>query len=172
VDVPVGGEAVTAPVGLLSGGIAVVEAATTCGVGSDLAGASTAAVGEAIDRAPTLREGIRSVVVATGDSGAVDGGSGAARAAGYRFLDRRGRDLPSGGRALRDLARIDPGRVRIDETVPIVAACDSGEPLLGPFGAARAGDAGSLPQAEIEELDEGLAVLAQRISADLGREVA
>ena len=171
VDLGVESEAPAAPVGLLPGGIAVVEAASVRSADERPARASTAPAGAAIARAPSLREGIRAVFVATGDSGAVDGGSGAARAAGYRFLDHRGWELDPGGLALCRLARIDPSRARIDETVSIVAACDSGEVLLGPSGAARAGGLGNLPEAEIGKLEEGLAVLADRISADLGREV-
>ncbi|MDQ3914672.1 MAG: glycerate kinase [Actinomycetota bacterium] len=113
----------------------------------------------------------REVVVFVGGSASTDGGAGAAQAAGWRLLDAAGRDLPPGGGALRALHGIEPPPRPLPTVV--VAACDVDAPLLGPSGAAAV----FAPQkgagaAEARVLEEGLAVLAERIRADMGVEVA
>jgi glycerate kinase len=98
---------------------------------------------------------------------------GIARALGVRFLDGDGTELPEGGGALEGLARIDASR--LDERLggtPIIAAHDVDAPLLGSDGAiAFAPQKGATPgQAAI--LERGLRRLAERLAADLGRDVA
>jgi glycerate 2-kinase len=134
--------------------------------------ASSRGAGELI--AATLERGARELIVGVGGSASTDGGTGAARALGWRFLDRRGNDLEPGGGSLGRLARIDGDDV--DPRVgacSIVGACDVSNPLLGAAGAARV----FAPQkgasaGEVEALEEGLALLADRIRIDLGLEVA
>ena len=46
------------------------------------------------------------LLLAVGGSATVDGGTGAARALGWRFLDARDRDVPEGGRGLAAIRRI------------------------------------------------------------------
>jgi glycerate kinase len=106
-----------------------------------------------------------------GGTASTDGGAGAAQAAGWRLLDGRGRDIPPGGAALRGLARIEPPDDAFD--VPVTAACDVVNPLLGDRGAASVFSAqkGAGPS-EMRVLDDGLARLAECIRTDLGADVA
>ena len=68
--------------------------------------------------------GAHRVVIGIGGSATNDGGAGMARALGYRFLDRDGRDLPEGGAALARLHHLegqtDPRLIR----PAIEVACD------------------------------------------------
>lgn len=113
----------------------------------------------------------REVVVWVGGTASTDGGAGAAQSAGWRLLDARGRDLAPGGAALRSLARIEPPVPAF--AARVAGACDVGNPLLGERGAARS----FAPQkgagtAEVRVLEEGLVVLAERVRADLGIDLA
>ena len=112
----------------------------------------------------------REIVVWVGGSASTDGGAGAAQANGWRLLDVRGRDLPPGGGSLRGLARIDPPA----EPFPglVTAACDVSHPLLGEHGAAAVfGPQKGAGPGEVGVLEEGLSTLAERIRADVGRDV-
>src|SRR5437879_1430236 len=77
-------------------GVDVVEMAEHAGLqlGIDPLGSDTRAVGTAVVAA---MEGAQEVWVGLGGSRTTDGGTGFARALGYRFLDGTGRDLPPGG---------------------------------------------------------------------------
>ncbi|MEE8572163.1 MAG: glycerate kinase [Gemmatimonadota bacterium] len=162
-------------------GEAVIEAADACGLHlMDPADrhplrAHTLGVGELVMRC--LEHGPSAVVLGLGGSGTVDGGTGLARALGYRFLNSEGSDLPPGGGALRDLARIECVSGRPDSTthaaVPVTAIADVRSPLLGPDGAARrfAPQKGA-SQDEVETLETGLERLAERLAEDLARDVA
>ena len=138
----------------------------------DALASSTLGLGELLSAA--LDDGERRILVGLGGSASTDGGTGAARAVGWRFLDRDGAELPLGGGSLRDLARIDSIGVRPEVAAStIVAACDVDNPLLGDSGAARvfAPHKSASPE-EVEVLEEGLATLAVRIKEDLGLDVA
>jgi glycerate 2-kinase len=117
----------------------------------------------------------RHIILGIGGSATNDGGTGAAQAAGVRFLDAAGRLLPpglSGGR-LADIARIDmSGRDPRIASAAISAACDVDNPLCGPHGAAAVygPQKGATPE-QLERLDRGLAHLADIIERDLGRDV-
>jgi glycerate kinase len=109
---------------------------------------------------------VRRVVVGVGGSASTDGGTGAARALGWRFMDSSGRELPAGGGALVDLAHIAPGA---SPPVDVIGACDVDSPLVGQEGAARSfGPQKGASQDDIERLDEGLTTLARVIESDLG----
>ena len=138
----------------------------------DALASSTLGLGELI--AAALDDGERRVLIGLGGSASTDGGTGAARAVGWRFLDGGGAELPLGGGFLKDLARIDYSGVRPEITATsFVAACDVDNPLLGQSGAARvfAPQKSASPE-EVEILEEGLATLAGRIKQDLGIDVA
>lgn len=125
--------------------------------------------------AAAIEEGCRRVVVALGGSATVDGGLGMLEALGFRHLDESGRPVPRGGRGL---ARVATAR-RPDGTpawwggVEFVAACDVDNPLVGEHGAARVygPQKGATPDV-VEELDRGLARLADVWKRDWGVEVA
>ena len=94
------------------------------------------------------------------------------RALGYRFLDREGRDLPEGGAALAQLARID-GQTDLRLIRPSVeAACDVRNPLLGPEGASAVYGPQKGATAEmVRELDAALARYADVVERFVGRRV-
>lgn len=154
---------------------AVIESAEACGLHLVPPGrreplrASTRGVGELLKMA--VERGAGELVLGLGGSATVDGGTGMARALGWRFLDAGGRPLAEGGGALRQLARIEPPAQGI--AAPVVALCDVENPLLGPLGAAHvyAPQKGADPAA-VAVLEEGLGRLAGVIEEELGRSVA
>lgn len=113
------------------------------------------------------------IVLGLGGSATTDGGTGLARAFGFRFLDAHDCDIALGGGALVDLARIDDSRVSDSiKNVPIVLACDVTNPLTGPEGAAHvfAPQKGATAT-QVELLDQGLANLARAIMQYNGRDI-
>lgn len=171
------GEGVSARFGIMPGGTRVVEMAAASGLGL-MSGerrpldASSIGTGECV-RAALADAGSRTEMVVTiGGSASTDGGTGAARALGWRFLDRLGRDLPPGGGALRVLHEIVPPEENVFSDAAVTGACDVDSPLLGADGAARA----FAPQKgasadEVELLEEGMQVLATRVETDVGLRV-
>ncbi|MEA2682949.1 MAG: glycerate 2-kinase [Chloroflexota bacterium] len=167
-----------APFGLQAGnGLAIVEAALAVGLARlaagelDPLGASSGGLGEVL--AEARQAGGRTFLVGLGGSASTDGGTGMARALGYRFLDSGGAELPEGGGPLRRLDRIDasgfdPAWLLLDVTV----GHDVDNPLLGPTGAAAvyAPQKGATP-AQVEVLDEGLRRLADVVRRDLGIDI-
>ncbi|HEX6972589.1 MAG TPA: glycerate kinase, partial [Limnochordia bacterium] len=106
------GDAVNAHYGVLGDGqTAVIEMAAAAGLGlvpperRDPAITTTYGVGELIRAA--LDAGCTRLLIGIGGSATNDGGAGCAAALGARFLDEDGMDLPPGGGALSQLARID-----------------------------------------------------------------
>lgn len=174
---PLGG-LVEAPLAHLADGSCAIEMSDAAGLTlvdpdrRDAMASSTLGLGELI--AAAMDEGERRILIGVGGSASTDGGTGAATAVGWRFLDAGGEGLPLGGGSLKHLARIDGSAVRPEVTATdIVAACDVDNPLLGDSGAARvfAPQKGASPE-EVEVLEEGLATLATRIRKDLGIDVA
>jgi glycerate kinase len=172
------GEPVQASLAHLADGSCALEMSGAAGLTlvdpdrRDALASSTLGLGELI--AAALDEGERRILVGLGGSASTDGGTGAARAVGWRFLDADGGELPPGGGSLRHLARIDNSGVRPEVTAAaFVAACDVDNPLLGDSGAARvfAPQKSASPE-EVEILEEGLATLATRIKEDLRMDVA
>ena len=157
--------------------IAVVELAAASGLehirpaDRDPMAASTYGTGLLIRAA--IDDGADRIVLGLGGSATTDGGTGLARALGYRFLDRNDHELPLGGGALLQLARIDdvdvPDAVR---SMPIVLACDVANPLTGPKGAAAvfAPQKGADAR-QVALLDAGLGKLAEAIEALNGRKI-
>jgi glycerate kinase len=172
------GHPVAAPLGYLPGDRVVVESARACGLGLvdvlDATSASSAGVGDLIRHALSDVDRIAGIVVGVGGTASTDGGTGAAAALGWRFLDSAGRDLPPGGGPLVRLHAIDGARVddRVAR-VPIIAACDVVNPLIGPHGSAAVfgPQKGASPE-EVDELARGLERLAGVVRRDLDVEVA
>jgi glycerate kinase len=169
---------VGAAYGLGSDGRAVIETALACGMALlrdgelDPLGSSTGGVGELM--AEARQNGATEFVIGVGGSASTDGGTGMARALGYRFLDSGGAELAEGGGNLERLDRIDssgfdPGWMMLKITV----ACDVDNLLFGEAGAAAvyAPQKGADPS-QVELLDRGLRRLAEVISRDLGIDVA
>ena len=156
---------------------AVVELASASGLEQvspadrDPMAASTFGTGLLIHAA--IDAGADRIVLGLGGSATTDGGTGLARALGFRFLDTAGHDIPLGGGSLVDLERIDDSRVSDSiKNVPIVLACDVTNPLTGPEGAAHvfAPQKGATAT-QVELLDQGLANLARAIMQYNGRDI-
>jgi glycerate kinase len=171
------GREIDAEWGLLGDGkTAVVEMAAASGLPllrpeeRDARVTSTRGTGELILAA--AMSGAHRIVVGIGGSATNDGGAGMARAFGYRFFDREGRELEEGGAALIRLARIDgqtdPRLVR----PAIEVACDVRNPLLGPEGASAVygPQKGATPQI-VKELDAALERYADVVERFVGRPV-
>lgn len=154
--------------------LAVVELAEASGlkrlgVGErDPLVASTEGTGDLLRAA--LDAGAREVVIGVGGSATVEAATGALRVLGVRFLDRRGRDVPSGGGGLESIDRVDasgldPCAVRARFRV----ACDVVNPLLGARGAARVfGPQKGATPAAVERLERGLGAFARAVGRTLG----
>ena len=131
------GVPVEATLGWLDEVTAICESAAASGLalvprdGRDPLRATTRGVGDLI-RAAAGR-GARTVVVGLGGSATVDGGTGAARALGWRFFDAERFDLAEGGANLSQLASVMPGP-RL--ACRVLGVTDVTAPLLGPMGAA------------------------------------
>lgn len=113
------------------------------------------------------KRGATRIVLGIGGSATNDGGSGLARALGFRFLDETGaeiRDLP---RQLLDAAKIDASTaIRLPE---FVTACDVDNPLLGPAGATRVyGPQKGVAPADFDLHERRLRHLAKLVEHDLG----
>ena len=168
------GEPVEAPIALLRDGRVAIESAAAAGLSLlsgralDALTASSRGVGELVVAAAARG---RPVIAALGGVASTDGGTGAARATGWRFLDRRGRELPHGGGALTRLERIDGGAVAPLQ-VEIIGAFDVTNPLVGPDGTARvfAPQKGASDR-DVEVLEAGMERLAARIEEQLGVDV-
>jgi glycerate kinase len=166
--------------GLLPDGTAVVEMALASGLPllapgeRDPLRTDTFGTGELIRAA--VAGGAREILAGIGGSATNDGGAGAARALGVRFLDGEGDELPPGGAALERLDRIDlsgllpevrAGRVRVR------VACDVDNPLLGPRGASAVygPQKGASPEM-VEELDGALRRYADVVEAGAGADAS
>lgn len=133
---------------------------------------TTYGVGELIVHA--LDAGASHILLGLGGSATNDGGTGMARALGYRFTDSRGCPIAEGGDALRLLCHIDSSHVdrRLD-AVSVTAACDVANPFFGSEGATMvyAPQKGARPE-HLELLDQGLKTLANVILNDCGCDIA
>ena len=156
---------------------AVVELASASGLErvspADRNALSASTFGTGLLIRAAIDAGADRIVLGLGGSATTDGGTGLARALGFRFLDTAGHDIPLGGGSLVDLERIDDSKVpNFVKNVPIVLACDVTNPLTGPEGAAHV----FAPQkgantAQVELLDQGLANLAHAIMQYNGRDI-
>lgn len=160
------GRKVSAHWARLSDGSAVIEMAQASGLPliapheRDALRASSFGTGELIRAA--LDAGCRKLLVGVGGSATTDGGSGALRALGARFLHANGEELGAGGAALRDLARIDWSQfdVRVLDC-DVRVLCDVTNPLCGEHGAARVYSAQKgATKAQIEILENALSHFA------------
>ncbi len=122
---------------------------------------TTLGTGELIRAA--VDHGAERILLALGGSATVDGGTGAANALGWRFLDADGNELTPCGASLSSIATIVPPE-RPSALPPILALTDVTNPLCGPDGAAHIfGPQKGATLAQVEHLDAGLRNLAQRV---------
>ncbi len=148
------------------GGDAIVELAQVSGLPlmatPDPLHAHTLGLGEVIRHALAHS---RSIIVGLGGSASTDGGAGLLAGLGARLLDASGRELPPGGAALVELARLDlSGLVR---PADVLVLTDVDAPLLGPDGAAEIfGPQKGASEADIEVLEAGLRRWAEVVGVD------
>ena len=112
----------------------------------------------------------RRILLAVGGSATVDGGVGAAKALGWRFLRRSGKEISLGGGELERIDKIVPPR---DLNLPDVQVlCDVQNRLCGARGAARvfAPQKGATPQM-VARLEKGLAHLSRVVRTQLGTRI-
>jgi glycerate kinase len=162
---------------LRQGNRAVVELAVASGLSRvsaaerDAATATTFGTGQILAAAIGL--GCGEVVLGLGGSATTDGGSGLLRALGARFLDDTGEELPPGGLALADLARVDLSDLSpVLADVQLTVASDVSNPLLGPIGAAATfGPQKGADPGLVERLDAALGHYAQLLEQATGTAV-
>ncbi len=154
---------------------AVVELAGASGIALlqegqfDPLGAQTEGFGQLIRFA--IEAGARQIFLTVGGSASTDGGTGALRMLGARFLDGDGFDIAAGGAALLSLSRIDLAELKtLTRGCSFTVISDVHNPLTGPDGAASV----FAPQkganaAEVALLDRALAHFADCLEAALGR---
>ena len=152
----------------LPGGVGVVELANTSGLGllDPLLPfhAHTRGFGQAIVAA--LAAGMTELQLAIGGSSSTDGGVGALRALGGRFMDTTGTATSDGNAGLAGLATIDLTALPALPARGAAVLTDVRSPLLGPTGAAamfgeqKGATRQDIPTLEAN-LDALLAVVAQ-----------
>lgn len=177
VEGPLGGT-VDASYGILPDGRCVIELAAASGItlvardDLDPLRTSTIGFGQLIRHA--LENGARDIFLALGGSATNDGGMGAMRALGIRFLDSDGRELLGRGADLSPLADIDASGL-IPEALEarFTVMCDVTNPLIGRkgatavFGPQKGGTVESLA-----ELERGMVGYARLLERGFGVNVA
>lgn len=137
----------------------------------DACTSSTFGTGELIRAA--LDAGAERIILAIGGSATNDGGAGALQALGVQLFDQQGVQLPRGGLALAQLARIS-----VEQLDPRLAgvrfeiAADVNNPLCGPQGASAifGPQKGATPE-QVRQLDAALGHFADHCAHVLPRDV-
>lgn len=134
------GREITASYAILGGGMAFIEMARASGLPllsfaeRDPLETSTYGTGQLIRHA--LEQGYENIVISVGGSATNDGGMGAMRALGVRFLDENGNELEGRGRDLPLLAQIDTADLsHVIGNAKFTVMCDVKNPLTGENGA-------------------------------------
>lgn len=133
--------------------------------------ATTYGTGELILHA--LETGCREFIIGIGGSATNDAGLGMLQALGFRFLDKDGETLGTGGQILNRVAGIDFSSVHSAlKDSHFTIACDVRNPFCGKEGAAHifARQKGA-DDAMIAELDAGMASLSNLIHVTTGKEI-
>lgn len=159
--------------------LAIIEMAASSGLPlvpenlRDPKTATTLGVGDQIRAALEKCDDGLDILLGIGGSATNDGGAGMAQALGAKLLDSKGQDLPPGGAALKNLARIDISSFHPKIAVSrFTIACDVVNPLCGPNGASNIyGPQKGATPADVEILDAALEHFAGIIRRDLGRDV-
>lgn len=154
--------------------LAIIEMANASGLAllsptqRDPLRTTTLGTGELI--ADARRRGAQRILLAIGGSATNDGGTGAAAALGWQFLDHAILPVGQGGGVLGEIARVVPPG---DELPAIEVLCDVQNPLCGPNGAAAVyGPQKGATPAMVRALDDGLRHLATVVREQLGRDLA
>ncbi|MDQ0975066.1 glycerate kinase [Neobacillus niacini] len=172
------GQPVRARYGILGDKMtAVIEVAEACGLPlipkeeRNPLFTTTYGVGELILEA--IEKGCRDFIIGLGGSATNDAGVGMLQALGYQFFTKAGELAGLGGAALKEISRIDMGKVPDKvKAAKFRVACDVNNPLYGLNGAAYiyGPQKGATPEMVLE-LDEGLRnfanVVLEQLSTDL-----
>ena len=118
--------------------------------------------------ADAIARGAARVLIGLGGSATTDGGAGLARALGYRFVNRDGKEHQPVPGTLASLERIErPAGLRLPE---VIAACDVQNPLLGERGAARVYAPQKGAGADlVEDLERAMKRLADVCASSFGK---
>ncbi|AAK80778.1 glycerate kinase [Clostridium acetobutylicum] len=120
-----------------------------------------------------LDRGVKKILIGIGGSSTNDGGVGAIKALGAKFLDEEGKDIGFGGGSLSKLRKIDLSE--LDERlskVEIEVACDVNNPLCGKNGASNIfGPQKGATKEMVETLDENLKHYAKIIKEQCKKDV-
>jgi glycerate kinase len=120
-----------------------------------------------------VEAGCTTLLIGIGGSATNDGGAGMAQALGAKLLNGEGKEIPRGGGALSQLARIDKQHWLLPTEVRVLVACDVDNPLCGAQGAtAIYGPQKGVQPHDVPVLDANLAHFAEVIAHDLGADVA
>lgn len=161
----------------MAGTTAIIEAATACGLEHltpterDPRIATSRGVADLILAA--LDRGATEIVLGIGGTATNDAGAGMLTGLGARFLDEDGAQLPAGGAALVDLARIDTADLdpRL-ANLTVRIASDVDNPLLGADGASAVyGPQKGADSHGVEELDRALTRWAEVTEDSTGKAV-
>lgn len=121
---------------------AIIEMAEASGIHllkedeKDPLSASSFGTGQLLGEA--LNKGATKIILGLGGSATIDGGAGILQALGVELLNKNGKEIEKGGRALIDLHEIKTEKIHPQlSNCQIILACDVNSPLLGPAGAAR-----------------------------------
>jgi glycerate 2-kinase len=114
-----------------------------------------------------IKRGARRILVGLGGSATTDGGTGLARALGYRFLNATGEECAVTPETLVSIERVE--RPEFREFPEVIAACDVQNPLLGERGTARvyAAQKGASPE-QVGVLEQAMGHLADVSAKSLG----
>lgn len=170
-------EEVVSRYGETGNGAAVIEMAAASGLPMvpvdkrDPRVTTTYGTGELIKTA--LDCGCRDITIAIGGSATNDGGMGAMRALGIRFLDENGEELSGCGNDLARVADIDiSGLHSAVKDARFTIMCDVNNPLTGPDGATYTfgKQKGGSPEI-LDELEQGMIHYAALIREKMGTDV-
>ena len=119
--------------------------------------------------ADAIARGAARVLIGLGGSATTDGGSGLARALGYRFANCAGKESQPTPGTLELLRQIErPSTLRLPD---VIAACDVQNPLLGPRGTARVYGPQKGAGAElVEVLERSMSRLADVCASSFGKD--
>ncbi|MBR6792771.1 MAG: glycerate kinase [Clostridia bacterium] len=165
------GEPITAPIGFLSDGTAVIEVATVIGLPQlrgreDPLKANTFGLGTLIRKA--AESGAERITLTLGGSATNDLGLGMLSAMGYQFYDENGESFIPAGGTMEKIVRFEKTKeFEQYEAIEFSAMCDVENPLLGAEGAAAvfAPQKGASP-ADVALLEAG----ASRFAALCGKD--
>ena len=170
VEGPLGAK-VQAKWGLINqGSSAIIEIAEASGIAltpptqRDVLRASSFGTGQLIKQALDL--GVSQIILCLGGSATNDAGAGIVQALGASLLDKDGNEIPKGGAALKQIAKINlSGLHPRAHEVEWQLACDVDNPLCGDDGASAVfgPQKGATPE-EVTTLDAALLHFASKVS--------